>query len=41
MQVILDSLKENNLNSELSIVLSIDENHIEAFEAILNEYNNA
>ena len=38
---ILDALKENNLNSELSIVLSIDENHIEAFEAILNEYNNA
>jgi hypothetical protein len=38
---ILDALKENNLNSELSIVLLIDENHIEAFEAILNEYNNA
>lgn len=38
---ILDSLKYNDSNLVLNIVLPIDENHIEAFEAFLNEYNNA
>lgn len=38
---ILDALNENNLNSELNIVLSVDENHIDSFEAIINEYNKA
>lgn len=38
---ILDALKENNLNSELNIVLSVDENHIDSFEAIINDYNNS
>jgi hypothetical protein len=38
---ILDALKYNDSNLVLNIVLPIDENHIDSFEAILNEYNNA
>lgn len=37
---ILDSLNENDLNFELTIVLTVDENNIESFEAIIDNYNN-
>ena len=36
---ILDSLKENDLNFALTIVLTVDENNIESFQAIVDNFN--
>lgn len=37
---ILDSLNDSNMNFELTIVIPVDENSIDSFEAIVDNYNN-
>lgn len=40
MQGILDSLYRNELEHELTVVLTIDEIRFDSFESIINNYNN-